>query len=90
MNSSKPIGNSPAVLNFNRLFPKLNRFICNWLPVLPGHRVDAHVWDINFPHETAVILIPNQSVYLPYYLQVLDCPFETLVPHENVCPPSEE
>ena len=32
------IGNSPAVLNFHRLFPKLNRFICNELPVLPDHR----------------------------------------------------
>ena len=32
------IGNFPAVLNFNRLFLKLNRFICNLLPVLPDHR----------------------------------------------------
>jgi hypothetical protein len=31
------IGNSPAALNFNRLFLKLNQFICNELPVLPGH-----------------------------------------------------
>ena len=31
------IGNFPAVLNFNRLFLKLNRFICNLLPVLPDH-----------------------------------------------------
>ena len=31
------IGNFPAVLISNRLFLKLNRFICNWLPVLPGH-----------------------------------------------------
>ena len=31
------IGNFPAVLNFNRLFLKLNRFIFNWLPVLPDH-----------------------------------------------------
>ena len=28
-------GNSPEVLNFNRLFLKLNRFICNQPPVLP-------------------------------------------------------
>ena len=33
------IGNFPDVLNFNRLFLKLNRFICNYLPVLPGHSV---------------------------------------------------
>ena len=26
------IGNFPSVLNFNRLFLKLNRFICNLLP----------------------------------------------------------
>ena len=31
------IGNFPAVLNFNWLFLKLNRFICNQLPVLPDH-----------------------------------------------------
>ena len=29
INSSRMIGNFPAVLNFNRLFLKLNRFICN-------------------------------------------------------------
>ena len=29
INSSKVIGNSPEVLNLNRLFLKLNRFICN-------------------------------------------------------------
>ena len=29
------IGNLPALLNFNRLFLKLNRFIHNELPVLP-------------------------------------------------------
>ena len=27
-------GKFPAILNFNWLFLKLNRFICNWLPVL--------------------------------------------------------
>ena len=31
------IGNFPTVLNFNRLFLKLNRYACNWLPVLPDH-----------------------------------------------------
>jgi hypothetical protein len=35
--SSKMIGNFPEVLNFNRLFLKLNRFIYNQLPVLPNH-----------------------------------------------------
>ena len=29
VNSSKVIGNFPEVLNFNRLFLKLNRLICN-------------------------------------------------------------
>ena len=29
------VGNFPAVFNFNRLFLKFNRFICNPLPVLP-------------------------------------------------------
>ena len=32
------IGNFPAVLNFDRLFLKLYRFICNQLPVLRDHR----------------------------------------------------
>ena len=31
------IGNFPEVLIFNWLFLKLNRFIYNWLPVLPDH-----------------------------------------------------
>ena len=29
IDSSKMIGNFPVVVNFNRLFLKLNRFICN-------------------------------------------------------------
>ena len=37
INSSKVIGNFPTILNFNWLFLKLNRFICNQLPVLPDH-----------------------------------------------------
>ena len=41
MNSSKVIGNSPEVLNSNRLFLKLNRFICNYLPVLPDHSLEG-------------------------------------------------
>ena len=38
------VGNFPALLNFNRLFLKLNRFICNYLPVLPDHclRLGSH------------------------------------------------
>jgi hypothetical protein len=34
IDSSKLVGNFLAVLNFNRLFLKHNRFICNELPVL--------------------------------------------------------
>ena len=37
IDSSKMIGNFLAVLNFNQLFFKLNRFICNKRPVLPDH-----------------------------------------------------
>ena len=33
------IGNFPVVLNFNRLFLKLNRFIRNFLLVLLDHSV---------------------------------------------------
>ena len=40
MNSFKMIGyNFPAVLKFDRLFLKLNRFICNQLSVLPDRRI---------------------------------------------------
>jgi len=35
------VGNFPAVLNFNRLFLELKRFIYNQLPVLPDHREGA-------------------------------------------------
>ena len=31
------VGNFSTVLNFNRFYLKLNRFICNQLPVLPDH-----------------------------------------------------
>ena len=43
IDSSQIIGDFPAVLNFNRLFLKLNRFICNQLPVLPDHTCGQ--WD---------------------------------------------
>jgi hypothetical protein len=39
INSSKVIGNSLKVLNFNWSFLKLNQFIYNQPPVLPDHRV---------------------------------------------------
>ena len=35
IDSSKMISNSPEVSNFNQLFLKLNRFICNSPPVVP-------------------------------------------------------
>ena len=38
IDSSKMIGNSPELSNFDRLFLKLDRFIYNY-SVLPGHRV---------------------------------------------------
>ena len=37
-------GKFPAVLNLNRLFLKLNRFICNYLPVLPDPRLTVCEW----------------------------------------------
>ena len=43
INSSKMIGNFPAVSNFNWLFLKLYRFICNQLPVLPDRRF-PYLW----------------------------------------------
>jgi len=37
INPSKMMGNSSAAWNFNWLFLKLNRFICNEISVLPDH-----------------------------------------------------
>jgi hypothetical protein len=53
INSSKMIGNIHAVLNLNPLFLKLNRFICNQLPVLPHH------WS----RVTPTYLIPQEYFY---------------------------
>jgi hypothetical protein len=35
------VGDSPEVLNFNWLFLTLNQSICNYLPVLPDHCMEA-------------------------------------------------
>ena len=40
IDSIKTTSKSLEVSNFNRLILNLNRFICNKLPVLPGHRPD--------------------------------------------------
>ena len=42
------IGNFSVVSNFNQLFLKLNRFICNYLPVLPDHCDRLHVVILQF------------------------------------------
>ena len=42
------IGNFPEVLNFNRSFLKLNRFICNQPPVLPGHSCAHTLENLDF------------------------------------------
>ena len=36
-------GDSPEAANFNRLFLKHNRFICNYPPVLPEQRLGAMI-----------------------------------------------
>ena len=43
MISSRMIGNFPTILNFNWLFLKLNRFICNYLPGFPDHCSEGQV-----------------------------------------------
>jgi hypothetical protein len=43
INSSKVVGNSPKVSNFNQFILKLNRFICNQLSVLPDHCFETKV-----------------------------------------------
>ena len=48
INSSKTTGNFPALLNFNRLFLKPNRFIYNKLLVLP----DRCIWLFRSCHAT--------------------------------------
>ena len=50
------IGNFPTILDFNRLFLKLNQFICNKLPFLRNHRAKVQrpslskmpTWQYNF------------------------------------------
>ena len=44
ISSSKMIGNFLAVLNFSRLFLKINCFICNQLLVLSNHKLDTYFW----------------------------------------------
>ena len=53
------IGNFPTILNFDRSFLKLNRFICNQLPVLPLSMVQGGVY---YP------TLPLVDSYLPTYL----------------------
>ena len=54
------ISNYPAGLNFNRLFLKLHRFICNQLPVLPDHSPEPIFPRPMFPG--------NNIVPLPYLI----------------------
>ena len=44
--SSKIMGGSSKVLNFNQLLLKLNRFICNYWPVLPAHWHVCQKWGV--------------------------------------------
>ena len=62
------INNFPTILNFNQLFLRLNRFICNYLLVLPDHwsrylnlfsRIKLH---------NKMVRIPSWS-HLPWHLQ---------------------
>ena len=61
IDSSKMIGNSYEVSNFNRLFLKLNRFIWNWPPVLPI---------LGFKYHTTVLIMygySNEKLYWILY-----------------------
>ena len=41
IDSSRMLGNSPEILNFNRFFLKLHRFICDWWPAFS---VNSYRW----------------------------------------------
>ena len=56
------INNLTVVLNFNRLFFKLNRFICNQLPVLSDHCPLHKSLMTIFVHE-AVVTYLNSSTF---------------------------
>ena len=47
----------PAAVNFNRIFLKLNRFICNQLPVLP----DPWYWELKSSQTTHAMLIQKEG-----------------------------
>ena len=56
------IGNFPAVLKFNQLFLKLNRFICNELPLLPDHRLTPNAcWGREWPTTSAFLDFEYES-----------------------------
>ena len=73
VDSSKLIGNFPADLNFNRLFLKLNWFICNQLPVLPNHRCQRSLrhW------------LRSKGQIPAFWIQFANPPF--LEPHVTMC-----
>ena len=77
INSSKTIGNFPAiVLNFNQLFLKLNRFICNWLPVLPDHW-SSSLLPVSFNDEEGIIYLMGDDLLLRFawHLEPPNLPF---------------
>ena len=74
MESSKVIGNSPAILNFRRLFLKLNCFICNQLPVLPNHRlVEENLSTINVLLKTPKLMSSSSNALLTYFFHHAGC-----------------
>jgi hypothetical protein len=57
------VQNLPEVLDFNWLLLKLNRFICNWLLVLPVHCLEApHFDDFMGTSEQFIALRAHQEL----------------------------
>ena len=71
------VGNFPAVLNFNRLFLKLNRFICNQLPVLPDHSWASAGLALYMsgatPAEAGLVLQERHLLYTQQIFLMLKC-----------------
>ena len=51
------VGYFPEVLHFNRLFLKLNRFICNQMPVLPDHCLELVLVGYGLRNKNSIFLL---------------------------------
>jgi hypothetical protein len=68
IDSSKMIRNCPEVLNFNRLFLKLNRFICNQWSVQPSAEISGKMLKMVWSQVATKQVNDTREVYLEIQL----------------------